>query len=285
MSGYIAGIYGDMAAESRRQYDAMVDARNQRKSDEEYDRKLFLQYKKLDSNLAFTIAIRVALEVAFKAAITDANGKRPAIPILDDQDFRGKVGEAGRTAFYLAEETSSGEIGFDAARVVGRTFRQEPLPDLFKNHVPVDLFNERTALCNERNTEIKKLSDELSECKRQLAMHKKTEKENHEVIEDLMSAAKQAQSAVFIASSEKDLLLKDNLSLTKACAQHMAQSSAFRAQLSEADPSNPLLVDSSLRQRVADVAYAQLAATDFKDWSVVREVGSTFVSTRERNRS
>lgn len=73
--------------------------------------------------------------------------------------------------------------------------------------------------------------------------------------------------------------------LTKACAQHMAQSAAFRAQLTVADPENPLVTDGALRQRVADVAYDQFAATGYKDWNGIREVGATFVSTTERSRS
>jgi len=73
-------------------------------------------------------------------------------------------------------------------------------------------------------------------------------------------------------------------SLTKSCAQHMAQAAAFRQQLTAVDPTNPLATDGSLRQRVADRAYEELAATNFKDWSVVRQVGASFVSDSERER-
>lgn len=59
---------------------------------------------------------------------------------------------------------------------------------------------------------------------------------------------------------------------------HMAQAAAFRQQLAAVDPSNPLVTDAGLSQRVADVAYDQFAATGFKDWAIVREVGSSFVA-------
>ena len=60
--------------------------------------------------------------------------------------------------------------------------------------------------------------------------------------------------------------------LTRHAAEHMAQAAAFRQQLEVADPSNPYVTDAHLRQRVAQTAYDQLARTDFKDWSVVRQV-------------
>ena len=73
--------------------------------------------------------------------------------------------------------------------------------------------------------------------------------------------------------------------LTRDLAHHMAQSSAFRQQLTLAQPDNPLITDPLLRQRVAHAAYEQLAQTDFCDWDVVREVGSTFMEKMDEDSS
>lgn len=60
------------------------------------------------------------------------------------------------------------------------------------------------------------------------------------------------------------------------CAHHMAQAAAFRAQLEQVDPENPLVTDGDLRKRIADAAYDQLCENKGADWSVVGEVGRTF---------
>ena len=73
--------------------------------------------------------------------------------------------------------------------------------------------------------------------------------------------------------------------LIRDLAHHMAQSSAFRQQLTLVQPDNPLVTDPLLRQRVAEAAYEQLARTDFYDWDVVREVGSTFMEKKDEDSS
>lgn len=70
--------------------------------------------------------------------------------------------------------------------------------------------------------------------------------------------------------------------LARDCAHHLAQSAAFRAQLEQVDPGNPLIRDPSMRKRVAELAYQALQTTN--DWAVVREVGRTFLMNEERLR-
>ncbi len=240
------------------------------------------EYKVLNSNLAYTLALRAALEGFLEKLLTDANGKRPNVALLDDMDLREKIGEAGRTAFNLAE--GDRENGWDSAKATGRSFKLDPPPNLFVNHVPVHLFNERTAVCNERGEKVHELRLTVADLNQKLVDANSQIAVLTRAVDMLNNS--QASSAELEASKvEAENARRENETLIKNCAQHMAQSHAFRAQLAEVDPTNPLLIDSALRQRVSDVAYERLAATDFKDWSVVKEVGSTFVSTTERRRS
>lgn len=85
--------------------------------------------------------------------------------------------------------------------------------------------------------------------------------------EQLKSRDLEAQLNAQVAVSQR--LIRD-------CAHHMAQSAAFREQLTHIDPQNPLVVDADLRRRIAEEAYAQLEMNKGVDWNVVREVGKTF---------
>ena len=260
---------------------------NQRASDE-ITAAAVEEYKVLNSNLAFALAIRAALEGLLEKMLKDPNGRRPQVAILDDMDLRVRIGEAGRTAFNLTE--GDREAGWAAAKATGRSFRLDAPPNLFVNHVPVYLFNERTKVCNERGEKVHELrlavadlTQKLVDANSQIAVLTRAV---DMLNKSQASQESQSSSADLEASKiEAENARRENETLIKNCAQHMAQSHAFRAQLAEVDPTNPLLIDSALRQRVSDVAYERLAATDFKDWSVVKEVGSTFVSTTERRRS
>ena len=92
------------------------------------------------------------------------------------------------------------------------------------------------------------------------------------------------ESEARVQEAKQSVTLRDKIvaqsreidSLTRDAAQHMAQAVAFRQQLELADPTNPYCQDARLRQRVAQTAYDQLARTDFKDWTVVRQVAGTF---------
>jgi hypothetical protein len=71
--------------------------------------------------------------------------------------------------------------------------------------------------------------------------------------------------------------------LERDLAHHMAQAIAFRRALEEVDPEHPLVTNSALRERLGAVAFTQFKAS--RDWQVVRDVGSSFVSRKEAARS
>ena len=73
--------------------------------------------------------------------------------------------------------------------------------------------------------------------------------------------------------------------LIRDVTHHMAQSRAFRTHLAKADPNNPLIRDASMRRRVADQAYEALRQTNFRDWDVVKQIGDSFLSSYEAERS
>jgi hypothetical protein len=92
------------------------------------------------------------------------------------------------------------------------------------------------------------------------------EKQSTQKIQELQEENRQLRSDFVTKAREVS-------GLTRDLAHHMAQSAAFRQQLSSVEPTNPLVTDSHLRQRVAQAAYDQLARSDFKDWAIVKEVG------------
>ena len=83
-------------------------------------------------------------------------------------------------------------------------------------------------------------------------------------------------SAQLAVAGSTDKLQAELQRVIRDCAHHMAQSAAFREQLTQVDPENPLVLDGSLRRRIADEAYTQLERNGGSDWDVVKEVGRTF---------
>jgi hypothetical protein len=69
--------------------------------------------------------------------------------------------------------------------------------------------------------------------------------------------------------------------ITRDCAHHLAQSTAFRTHLAAAEPRHPLILDSDLRRRIAEAAYKVFGAT--RDWKAVRDVGATFEMPRSEH--
>lgn len=217
--------------------------------------------------LAHAVAQRSALDIFIKTIVgSDFHNLR----IISDVGYRNKIGEAGRSAWNATKS-------WDAVKLAGRTFSMDPPPDLFKNYVGRALHDQ---LQN-------KFQHAIQENKEILELNLRLSKKLNEVVQICNETTVLSNNRLDIIEnlqSQVVALKSDQAKLIKAAAQHMAQSAAFRQQLREVEPSNPLLVDSYLRQRVADVAYEQLVASGF-DWSVVKEVATTFVTNEERTRA
>jgi hypothetical protein len=252
----------------------------------------------LETEQAHMLAVRSAIQASIKRIVGDDEN----VLLLKDLDLRNRIGKAGEVALELTRN-------WDKAKEAGATFKLPPEAELIAHLVSrkkfqkiVDLANERTDIANERTDMLNKANVEIAELK---ASNAKIARELADVTLALGEMAKQAgelrnapksapgqDAAAFKTLQDVNKSLSNHSvelqrevdSLIKNCAQHMAQSSAFRAQLNDVDPTNPLITDSLLRQRVAEVAYSQLAATNFKDWDVVKQVGSSFVSPRERRK-
>ncbi|MEO8136736.1 MAG: hypothetical protein ABI831_22525 [Betaproteobacteria bacterium] len=160
----------------------------------------------------------------------------PNHPLVQDKILRGRVYDAGVKAGNL-------QNSYGAAREAGRTFAmpREVLAPLIETR--------------EQNTRLDELLLE-------------EQRKNHELTAQLHAKAAPAQSLEAL-QAELSRVIRD-------CAHHMAQSAAFREQLTQVDPENPLIRDAALRRRIADEAYRQLELNGGSDWNVVKEVGRTF---------
>lgn len=101
-------------------------------------------------------------------------------------------------------------------------------------------------------------------------------------ISSLMEQVEELKAANARLSEEVGRQKRGGESLSRDCAHHLAQSAAFRSQLEQVDPSNPLIRDPAMRKRVAELAHEALLSTG--DWAAVREVGRTFLMNVERER-
>lgn len=209
-------------------------------------------------DLAHALAQRAALVKFVRNLVDDETVK---IPIFDDADLWDKIGKAGVSAFVLTND-------WEAVKNAGRTFKIPDVPDPFGNIVSRDKLNSKVIEANKliaaANERIQKAEGEAKALTAQI-------NENTEAMSHATS---------LVAKQKRDIA-----ALNMTCAHHMAQAAAFRQQLLLADPQNPLIVDSGLRERVADAAYSQLVANNFTDWSVVKQVGASFLSSNERLRA
>jgi hypothetical protein len=267
----------------------IVGLNNARKKTEEY---ILL--------LAKAYAIRESFQENIKKIVGN-----DSLPLIDDKNLRDRIGNAAIAAFDV-------ERDFNHAKEAGATFKLSPDEDLSRFLISrkkfvevVDLAQARTIVANERTEMLNKANEKNAEQAAQIESLKAHIEDLDKALEKSRSLASVGMNSIPAKSAESsgsggniavleelnrslskysEELKREVDSLTKSCAQHMAQSSAFRAQLNDVDPTNPLITDSLLRQRVAEVAYSQLAATNFKDWDVVKQVGSSFVSPRERQK-
>lgn len=269
-------ILSDMLAETaRRNAKNQADYLSNIQIENEIEDKALMR-----GDLAYALSLRCALEGAVRRLV----GKdHPVVPILDDKFLRERIGNAGITTWNATKD-------WVAVRNAGYTFSVPEEPDLLKNYVSIALYNERTELCNyrtqlwaERGTTITKLEVDArvkDEAIAKLQATVENLRASNEVLRKERAMLNQLAENNQVLESGKDLEIKE---LVKDCAHHLAQSRAFRRQLTNVDPFNPLVTDSALRQRLSERAYEMLAATDFKDWSVVRKVGDTFISDNDRS--
>lgn len=259
---------------------AMQANRNKHLSDVNELERIIYEYKNSQAKI---LALRCAMQEVIKN-LTGANH-----PILVDMNLRERIGNAGVTAINMTND-------WDAVKRAGASFKLPPEAniDVHKACISKEDYeqmtqNAQTAL---EYSKIHKSNAEALQSKLQIADAERESLKKMQVETNAMLVDEFAKVESLIKklqdSEAKNVKANAEIeNLERNLAMHMAQSAAFRNQLTAVNPTNPLIVDPGLRQRVADVAYEQLkaASSNIDGWRAVREVGASFVSAEERDRS
>jgi len=217
------------------------------------------------------------------------------VPILDDNQLIIGIGHTGKNVW---EQTQDWKI----VKQNSLNLKTPPPPDLFANYVKKDVFQKRATLCDEstelcnqqsrtisdQNAKFAKLNKELIDFRASYEVMKTALANSNSELEklklDIISKDKQITNLVADNAILKDAAIQNNKSLTsliETVVHNMAQSSAFRRQLELTDPNNPLIQKSSpIRAIIADLAYETFLTSN--DWNMVRDVGASFLSDKER---
>lgn len=175
--------------------------------------------------------------------------------LVEDKQLRARIYGAGVTAASVANS-------YSAAREAGRTFVMPPEVD--------EPLKETRRRLHYLDMKWGDLQLEKQGFKQKLGLISTVSLEV-----DAAELLKEREELEAAKAEVRSLSVKLS-SVTRDCAHHMAQAAAFKEQLTQADPTHPLITDPGLRQRVAEEAYRRLEQNGGKDWSVVKEVGRTF---------
>lgn len=207
--------------------------------------------------------------------INNYSGSERQPRIIFDSEFRDSLAAIGEQVFRKTRTWA-------AVQKAAKEYPIAPGPDLYRKHVTIAIYNEEVT---KANTLLKQAGE------REAALVAKVAKYEAQL---KAANAATAQVKLKLVAADQDIEVKTGVirylkatlkTETKNSVMHLAQAAAFRQQLTMAEPSNPMVTDSDLRQRVSETAYALFEQSDFTDWNGVRELGRTFVSPNERLRA